>query len=142
MVPSFMSGSFISDLESSQSSQSASYSPRLMESTFSLSSDLISEDEDQIEDSNKKDTETADNFYQEKVVDQLGDIIVEDNVKIHNFHKSSVKNKTNTFPESQCNAEYTSQNKISNSCVLQAKRCDVGVQTEKELAMGDRKSVV
>ncbi|KAH0500117.1 hypothetical protein LTLLF_202425, partial [Microtus ochrogaster] len=133
------------DLESSQSSQSASYSPRLMESTFSSSSDLVSEDEDQIqqqiEDSNKKDTETADNFCQEKVVDHLGDIIVEDNVKIHNFHESPVKNNTDTFPEFQYNSEHTSQNKISNNCVLQARRCDVGVQTEKELAMGETADV-
>ncbi|XP_013204271.1 uncharacterized protein C12orf40 homolog [Microtus ochrogaster] len=133
------------DLESSQSSQSASYSPRLMESTFSSSSDLVSEDEDQIqqqiEDSNKKDTETADNFCQEKVVDHLGDIIVEDNVKIHNFQESPVKNNTDTFPEFQYNSEHTSQNKISNNCVLQARRCDVGVQTEKELAMGETADV-
>ncbi|XP_041528455.1 uncharacterized protein C12orf40 homolog [Microtus oregoni] len=133
------------DLESSQSSQSASYSPRLMGSTFSSSSDLVSEDEDQIqqqiEDSNKKDTETADNFCQEKLVDHLGDIIVEDNVKIHNFHESPVKNNTDTFPEFQYNSEHTSQNKISNNCVLQARRCDVGVQTEKELAMGETADV-
>ncbi|CAO2601212.1 Uncharacterized protein C12orf40 [Lemmus lemmus] len=132
-------------LESSQSSQSASYSPRVTESTFSSSSDLISEDEDQIqqqtEDSNKKDTETADNFCQEKMVDHLGDIIVEDNVKIHNFHQSSVKNNIDRFPESQCNAEHTSQNKISDNCLLQARGCDVGVQTEKELAMRETADV-
>lgn len=75
------------------------------------------------------------------MVDHLGDIIVEDNVKIHNFHESSVKNNTDTFPESQCNSEHTSQNKISNNCVLQARRCDVGVQTEKEPAMGETADV-
>lgn len=105
----------------------------------------VSEDEDQIqqqtEDSNKKDTETADNFCKEKVVDHLGDIIVEDNVKTHNFHESSVKNNTDTFLESQYNSEHTSQNKISNNCVFQARRCDVGVQTEKELAMGETADV-
>lgn len=95
----------------------------------------------QIEDSNKKDKETADKFCQEKVVDHLGDIIVEDNVKIHNFHESSMKNNTDTFPESQGNSEHTSQKKISNNYVLQTRRCDVGVQTEKELAMGETADV-
>lgn len=75
------------------------------------------------------------------MVNHLGDIIVEDNVKIHNFHESSVKNNTDTFPESQCNSEHTSQNKISNNCVLQARRCDIGVQTKKELAMGETADV-
>ncbi|XP_059102978.1 uncharacterized protein C12orf40 homolog [Peromyscus eremicus] len=128
-------------LESSQSSQSASYSPRPTESTFSSSSDLLSEDEDQIqqqiEDSNKKATETTDNL--EKVEDHLGDIIVKDNVKIHNHndnvHQSSVKNDADQCPESQCNSEHVSQNQTNNDCVLQAGRCDIGVQTEKELVM-------
>ncbi|XP_052603340.1 uncharacterized protein C12orf40 homolog [Peromyscus californicus insignis] len=129
-------------LESSQSSQSASYSPRPTESTFSSSSDLLSEDEDQIqqqiEDSNKKATETTDNL--EKVEDHLGDIIVKDNVKIHNHNdnvnQSSVKNDADQCPESQCNSEHVSQNQTNNDCVLQAGRCDIGVQTEKELVMG------
>ncbi|XP_042121027.2 regulator of DNA class I crossover intermediates 1 isoform X2 [Peromyscus maniculatus bairdii] len=129
-------------LESSQSSQSASYSPRPTESTFSSSSDLISEDEDQIqqqiEDSNKKATETTDNL--EKVEDHLGDIIVKDSVKIHNqndnIHQSSVKNDADQCPESQCNSEQVSQKQTNNDCVLPAGRCDVGVQTEKELGLG------
>ncbi|KAL1767245.1 C12orf40 isoform 2 [Sigmodon hispidus] len=129
-------------LEYSQSSHSPSYSPRPTESTFSSSSDLISEDEDQIqkqiEDSNKKATETTDNIFLEKV-DHVGDIMVKDNNKIHrqnaNFHQSSVKN-TDKFPESQYNLGYISQNKTSNNCVLQAGGCDAGVQTEKELMMG------
>ncbi|XP_037053329.1 uncharacterized protein C12orf40 homolog [Peromyscus leucopus] len=129
-------------LESSQSSQSASYSPRPTESTFSSSSDLISEDEDQlqqqIEDSNKKATETTDNL--EKGEDHLDDIIVKDSVKIHNqndnIHQSSVKNDADQCPESQCNSEHVSQKQTNNDCVLPAGRCDVGVQTEKELGLG------
>ncbi|KAL6037364.1 hypothetical protein STEG23_003552, partial [Scotinomys teguina] len=108
-------------LGSSQSSQSASYSPPPTESTFSSSSDLISEDEDQmqqqIEDSNKK--ETTNNFCLEKVEDNLGDIIVKDNVKIHkqndNFHQSSVKNDADKCPESQCNSEQISQNQTNTN---------------------------
>ncbi|ERE84816.1 uncharacterized protein C12orf40 homolog [Cricetulus griseus] len=130
-------------LESSQSSQSASYSPRPTESTFSSSSDLISEDEDQMqqqtEESIKKATETTDTFCLERVEEHLGDIMVKDNVKIHkqkdNFPQSSVKN-TDTFPVSQYNSGHISQNKTSNDCVLQAGRCDLGVQTENELLMG------
>ncbi|XP_051015334.1 uncharacterized protein C12orf40 homolog [Acomys russatus] len=126
-------------LESSQSSQSASYSPRPTDSTFSSSSDLISEDEDQIqkqiEDSNKKATETTHNCL-EKMEDQLGDITVKDSAKTHiqndNFHQSSEKNSADTFPESQCSSEHTSQKKLNGSCALQAGRCDSGVQTERE----------
>ncbi|XP_051045070.1 uncharacterized protein C12orf40 homolog [Phodopus roborovskii] len=111
-------------IESSQSSQSASYSPLQTESMFSSSPDLISEDEDQTqqqtEGSNKKATETTDTFYLEKVEEHLGDIIVKDNVKIHKqkdyFPHSPVKDNTGIFPVSG--------------------RCDLGVQTEKELLMG------
>ncbi|GAB1299749.1 hypothetical protein APTSU1_001498600 [Apodemus speciosus] len=116
-------------LESSQSSQSASYSPQPTESTFSSSSDLISEDEDQIqqkiEDSNKKATETT---------DRLDNVSVKDSAKVHRqnhkFHQSLKKNNTDTFPESRCNSEHTSQNKSPDNCLLQVGRCDVGVQME------------
>ncbi|XP_040609891.1 uncharacterized protein C12orf40 homolog isoform X2 [Mesocricetus auratus] len=131
-------------LESSQSSQSASYSPQPTESTFGSTSDLISEDEDQTqqqpEESIKKATETTDVFCLEKEEEHLGDITVKNKVKIHkqkdNFPQSSVKNNTDTFPVSPHNSEYISQNKTSNDCVLQASRCDLGVQTEKELLLG------
>lgn len=70
--------------------------------------------------------------------DHLGDIIVKDSVKIHNqndnIHQSSVKN-ADQCPESQCNSEHVSQKQTNNDCVLPAGRCDVGVQTEKELGL-------
>ncbi|XP_076768416.1 regulator of DNA class I crossover intermediates 1 isoform X2 [Arvicanthis niloticus] len=132
-------------LESSQSSQSASYSPRPTESTFSSSSDLISEDEDQIqqqiEDSNKKATETIDHCCLKKMEDHLGDITVKDTAKVHKqhhkFHQYSEKNNPDTSPDSQCNSEHTSQNKSTEHCVLQAGRCDVGVQTEETPLVGN-----
>ncbi|XP_031209070.1 uncharacterized protein C12orf40 homolog isoform X3 [Mastomys coucha] len=133
-------------LESSQSSQSASYSPRPTESTFSSSSDLISEDEDQIqqqiEGSNKKAT---DNCCLEKMEDHLDDITVKDNAKVHKqnhkFHQSLEKNNTDTFPESQCNSEHITQNKSTENCMLQAGSCDVGVQTEEAPNVGSTADV-
>ncbi|XP_021512960.1 uncharacterized protein C12orf40 homolog [Meriones unguiculatus] len=127
-------------LESSQSSQSASYSPRLTESTFSSSSDLVSEDEDQIQQhteySNKKFVQTTNNYHPEKMEDHLGDVTVKDNAKIHtqndNFYQSSEKNNTDAFPESQCKSEHTSQNRPNGTCMLQSGRCDSGVQTDWE----------
>ncbi|XP_052016320.1 uncharacterized protein C12orf40 homolog [Apodemus sylvaticus] len=132
-------------LESSQSSQSASYSPQPTESTFSSSSDLISEDEDQIqqkiEDSNKKATETTDHCGLEKMEDHLDDISLKDCAKVHEqnhkFHQSLEKNNTDSFPESQCTSEHTPQNKRPDTCLLRAGRCDVGVQTEGAPIVGN-----
>uniref|UniRef100_A0A8C6HDY3 Regulator of DNA class I crossover intermediates 1 n=1 Tax=Mus spicilegus TaxID=10103 RepID=A0A8C6HDY3_MUSSI len=136
-------------LESSQSSQSASYSPRPTESTFSSSTDLISEDEDQIqqqtEDSNKKATETTDNCCLEKMENHFDDITVKDDATAHKqnhkFLQSSEKNNADAFPESQCNSEHTLQNKSTDNCVLQAGRCDVGVQTEEAPLVGNTADV-
>ncbi|XP_006242331.1 regulator of DNA class I crossover intermediates 1 isoform X1 [Rattus norvegicus] len=136
-------------LESSQSSQSTSYSPRPTDSTFSSSSELLSEDEDQnqqqIEHSNKKATETTDHGGLEKVEGHLGDITVKDNAKVHRenhkSHQSSEKDNSDTFPESQCNSEHTPQNKSTANCVLRAGRCDVGVQTEEAPLVGSRADV-
>nr|A0A087WRU1.1 RecName: Full=Regulator of DNA class I crossover intermediates 1; AltName: Full=Protein CN725425 [Mus musculus] len=136
-------------LESSQSSQSASYSPRPTESTFSSSTDLISEDEDQIqqqtEDSNKKATETTGNCCLEKMENHFDDITVKDDATAHKQnHKclqSSEKNNADAFPESQCNSEHTVQNKSTDNCVLQAGRCDVGVQTEEAPLVGNTADV-
>ncbi|XP_055482792.1 uncharacterized protein C12orf40 homolog [Psammomys obesus] len=131
-------------LESSQSSQSASYSPQPTESTFSSSSDLVSEDEDQIQQqteySNKKSVQTTNNCCPEKMEDHLGDVTVKDNAKIHiqndNFYQSSEKNNTDAFPESQCKSEHTSKNRPNGTCVLQSGRFDSGVQIDWEPIVG------
>ncbi|XP_055106238.1 regulator of DNA class I crossover intermediates 1 isoform X2 [Symphalangus syndactylus] len=133
-------------LDSAQSSRSTSYSPRPTDSCFSSSSDLSSEDEDQIsqqiEDSNRipiKTKEKMNNFYVERMAKLSGDRIVKNNDKIHkqneNFYQFSVKNNTDQFPQLQCNSAHILQNKTNDNCILQAARCDAGVQTESESVM-------
>ncbi|XP_048658489.1 uncharacterized protein C12orf40 homolog isoform X2 [Marmota marmota marmota] len=136
-------------LDSSQSSQSASYSPRPTDSCLSSSSEMPSEDEDQmlqqIEDSNKicvKTTETTNDFHLERMSKVSGDRIGKDNAKIHkqteNFYPFSVKNNTDQSPQLQCNSAHVLQNKINNNCILPVVRCDAGVQTEREPAMEEK----
>ncbi|XP_074259179.1 regulator of DNA class I crossover intermediates 1 isoform X1 [Saimiri boliviensis] len=136
-------------LDSAQSSGSTSYSPRPTESCFSSSSDLLSEDEDQIsqqiEDSNRmsiKTKETTNNFYVERMEKLSGDRIVKNNDKIHkqneNFYQFSVKCNTDQFTQSQCNSAHILQNKTSNNCILQVARYDVGIQTESESVMEEK----
>ncbi|KAM5175084.1 regulator of DNA class I crossover intermediates 1 [Callospermophilus lateralis] len=136
-------------LDSSQSSQSASYSPRPTDSCFSSSSEMPSEDEDQmlqqIEDSNKicvKTTETTNDFHLERTSKVSGDRIGKDNAKIHkqseNFYPFSVKNNTDQSPQLQCNSAHVLQNKINNNCILPVVRRDAGVQTEREPAMEEK----
>ncbi|XP_058432297.1 uncharacterized protein C12orf40 homolog isoform X2 [Marmota monax] len=136
-------------LDSSQSSQSASYSPRPTDSCLSSSSEMPSEDEDQmlqqIEDSNKicvKTTETTNDFHLERMSKVSGDRIGKDNAKIHkqteNFYPFSVKNNTDQSPQLQCNSAHVLQNIINNNCILPVVRCDAGVQTEREPAMEEK----
>ncbi|XP_077809987.1 regulator of DNA class I crossover intermediates 1 isoform X1 [Macaca mulatta] len=136
-------------LDSAQSSWSTSYSPRPTDSCFSSSSDVPSEDEDQIsqhiEDSNRmpiKTKEKTNNFYVEGMAKVSGDRIVKNNDKIHkqneNFYQFSVKNNTDQFPQSQCNSAHILQNKTSDNCILQPARCDAGVQTESESVMEEK----
>nr|XP_012637884.1 uncharacterized protein C12orf40 homolog isoform X2 [Microcebus murinus] len=136
-------------LDSLQSSQSTNYSPRTTDSCFSSSSEMVSEDEDQvsqqIEDSNRisiETKETTNNFYLERMAKPSSDTVVENNAKMHkqneNFHQCSMKNDTDQFPQSQCNSAHILQNKTSNNCILQVARYDIGVQTESELAMGKK----
>ncbi|XP_021777877.2 uncharacterized protein C12orf40 homolog isoform X2 [Papio anubis] len=136
-------------LDSAQSSWSTSYSPRPTDSCFSSSSDVPSEDEDQmsqhIEDSNRmpiKTKEKTNNFYVERMAKVSGDRIVKNNDKIHkqneNFYQFSVKNNTDQFPQSQCNSAHILQNKTSDNCILQPARCDAGVQTESESVMEEK----
>ncbi|XP_071465298.1 regulator of DNA class I crossover intermediates 1 isoform X3 [Marmota flaviventris] len=136
-------------LDSSQSSQSASYSPRPTDSCLSSSSEMPSEDEDQmlqqIEDSNKicvKTTETTNDFHLERMSKVSGDRSGKDNAKIHkqteNFYPFSVKNNTDQSPQLQCNSAHVLQNKINDNCILPVVRCDAGVQTEREPAMEEK----
>uniref|UniRef100_A0A2K6Q232 Regulator of DNA class I crossover intermediates 1 n=1 Tax=Rhinopithecus roxellana TaxID=61622 RepID=A0A2K6Q232_RHIRO len=136
-------------LDSAQSSWSTSYSPRPTDSCFSSSSDLPSEDEDQIsqhiEDSNRmpiKTKEKTNNFYVERMAKVSGDGIVKNNDKIHkqneNFYQFSVKNDTDQFPQSQCNSAHILQDKTSDNCILQPARYDAGVQTESESVMEEK----
>ncbi|XP_063110623.1 regulator of DNA class I crossover intermediates 1 [Cavia porcellus] len=135
------------DLESSQGSQCSSYSPRPTESCFSSSSEMLSEDEDQIlqqtEDSSKmstKTTETSNNFYLENKVELPDNKIVNKNAKFHKqnekFHQYSVKNSAVKFPQSQCNLAHA-ENKTSN-CIMQVVKCDTGVQTETASVMQEK----
>uniref|UniRef100_A0A8D2JRQ9 Regulator of DNA class I crossover intermediates 1 n=1 Tax=Sciurus vulgaris TaxID=55149 RepID=A0A8D2JRQ9_SCIVU len=136
-------------LDSSQSSQSTSYSPRPTDSCFSSSSEVPSEDEDQIlqqiEDSNKiciKTTETINNFPLERMSKLSGDRSGKDNTKIHkqteNVHQLSMKNNTDQSSQPQCNSEHVLQSRINNNCILQVARCDAGIQTERELIMEEK----
>ncbi|KAM5251705.1 regulator of DNA class I crossover intermediates 1 isoform 1-T2 [Hipposideros larvatus] len=126
---------------SSQSSQSASYSPRPTESCFSSSSEMLSEDEDQIlqqiEDSRRSiETEATNNFYSERMAKLPRDWIIKDNGKIHkkneNSPQFSMKNNTDQLAQPQCNSTHILQNTTSNNCILQVERCDAWVQTESE----------
>nr|XP_012321048.1 uncharacterized protein C12orf40 homolog [Aotus nancymaae] len=136
-------------LDSAQSGRSTSYSPRPTDSSFSSSSDLLSEDEDQvsqqIEDSNRmpiKTKETTNNFYVERMEKLSGDRIIKNNDKIHkqseNFYQFSVKCNTDQFPQSQCNSAHILQNKTNDNCILQVARCDVGIQTESESVLEEK----
>ncbi|XP_057576179.1 uncharacterized protein C12orf40-like [Hippopotamus amphibius kiboko] len=132
-------------LDSSQSSRSASYSPRPTDSCFSSSSEMPSEDEDQIEDSNRRSIrtkETAKNFYLESMGKLPCDRIVKNNARFHkqneNFNQFSMNNNIDHFPQSQCNSANILQNKTNNNCILHIARCDAWVQTESEPVMGEK----
>ncbi|CAI9167901.1 unnamed protein product [Rangifer tarandus platyrhynchus] len=133
-------------LDSSQSSQSSSYSPRPTDSCFSSSTEMPSEDEDQTEDSNRrsiKTKETTNNFYLENMKKFPCDKVINNNAKFHkqneNFNQFSVNNNIHQFPESQCNSAHILQSKTSNNCILQVARCDAWVQTESELIKMEEK---
>ncbi|KAM4883362.1 regulator of DNA class I crossover intermediates 1 [Thomomys bottae] len=136
-------------VDSSQSSLSASYSPRPTESSFSSSSDLLSEDEDQtsqqIEDSRKtspKITETAKSCYPERMGKCLGDQIVKDNAEVHTqngkSHQVSLKNSTDPCPQSPCNSTHIVQIPTNTNCIVKVPTCDAGVQTEREPSVGGK----
>ncbi|XP_070645373.1 regulator of DNA class I crossover intermediates 1 [Bos indicus] len=133
-------------LHSSRSSQSSSYSPRPTDSScFNSSSEMLSEDEDQTEDSNRrsiKTKETANNFYLENMEKFPCDKVINNNAKFHkqneNFNQFSVNNNIHQFPESQCNSAHILQSKTSNNCILQVAKCDAWVQTESELIMEEK----
>ncbi|XP_006888297.1 PREDICTED: uncharacterized protein C12orf40 homolog [Elephantulus edwardii] len=133
-------------LDSSQSSQSTSYSPKQTDSCFSSSSEMPSEEEDQVlEQSEESDgrffktKETSNNMYLKRMSKLLDDKIIKNNANIYkqneNSHKFSVKNNTDQFPQSQCNSPYLLQDKIGNNCTLQDAKCDAWVQTEVEHEM-------
>uniref|UniRef100_A0ABI7YP78 Uncharacterized protein n=1 Tax=Felis catus TaxID=9685 RepID=A0ABI7YP78_FELCA len=133
-------------LDSSQSSQSTSYSPRPTDSCFSSSSEMLSEEEDKIlqhvEESNRRAIRTkqiTSNFYPERMPKPPCDGIIKNNAKIHeqneNLHHLSMKDNTDEFPQSQCNSAHNSQNITSNNCILQVARCDAWVQTDSEPVM-------
>ncbi|XP_032349197.1 uncharacterized protein C12orf40 homolog isoform X1 [Camelus ferus] len=134
-------------LDSSQSSQSTGYSPRPTDSCFSSSSEMPSEDEDQIlhqtEDSNKrsiKTKETTSNFNLESMGKLPYDRITKNNANFHkqceSFHQLSMKNNTDQFPQPQCNnSAHILHNKTSNNYILQFARCDAWAQTESEPVM-------
>nr|KAF6493841.1 hypothetical protein HJG63_001672 [Rousettus aegyptiacus] len=136
------------NLDSSQSSQSASYSPRPTDSCFSSSSEMPSEDEDQmlqqIEDSNRRPTkteETTNNFYLERMTKLPHNRIIENSVEIHkqkSFPKFSMKNNTDELAQSPCNSTHILQNKTSNNCILQVIKCEACVQTESEPVMEEK----
>ncbi|KAM9230260.1 regulator of DNA class I crossover intermediates 1 [Dugong dugon] len=137
-------------LDSSQSSQSTSYSPRQTDSCFSSSSEMPSEDEDQIlqqsEDSNRrrfiKTKETSNNVYLNMMSKLPDDRIIKNNASIDKqneiFHRFSMKNNSDQFPQSQYNSAYILQNKTNNDCILQAAKCDAWVQTESEHAIKEK----
>ncbi|XP_032449623.1 LOW QUALITY PROTEIN: uncharacterized protein C12orf40 homolog [Lynx canadensis] len=133
-------------LDSSQSSQSTSYSPRPTDSCFSSSSEMLSEEDDKIlqhvEESNRRAIRTkqiTSNFYPERMPKPPCDGIIKNNAKIHeqneNLHHLSMKDNTDQFPQSQCNSAHNSQNITSNNCILQVARCDAWVQTDSEPVM-------
>ncbi|GAB5573669.1 uncharacterized protein C12orf40 homolog [Prionailurus iriomotensis] len=133
-------------LDSSQSSQSTSYSPRPTDSCFSSSSEMLSEEEDKIlqhvEESNRRAIRTkqiTSSFYPERMPKPPCDGIIKNNAKIHeqneNLHHLSMKDNTDQFPQSQCNSAHNSQNITSNNCILQVARCDAWVQTDSEPVM-------
>ncbi|XP_016056922.1 PREDICTED: uncharacterized protein C12orf40 homolog [Miniopterus natalensis] len=136
-------------LDSSQSSQSSSYSPRPTDSCFSSSSEMPSDDEDQtlqqIEDSSRRSIqteETTNNFYLERMAEFPHDRIVKNNGKLHKqnerFHQASLKNNTGQFAQSQCNSAQVLQNQTSSNCILQFARCDAWAQTESEPVMKEK----
>ncbi|XP_012900935.1 uncharacterized protein C12orf40 homolog [Mustela putorius furo] len=135
--------------DSSQSSQSASYSPRPTDSCFSSSSEMPSEDEDQIlqemEESNRRSIrikETTNNFYLERTPKLPCGRIIKSSAKIHkqneNLHQCSMKNNTDQFLLSQCNSAHILQNKTSSNCILHVARCDAWVQTDSEPVMEEK----
>ncbi|XP_077726575.1 regulator of DNA class I crossover intermediates 1 isoform X2 [Canis aureus] len=136
-------------LDSSQSSQSTYYSPRPTDSCFSSSSEMPSEDEDQIlqqiEESNRRSIrikETTNNFYPEGMPKLPHGSIIRNNTKNQNqnenLHHFSMKNNTDQFPQSQCNSTHILQNKTSDNCILQVARCDAWVQTDSEPVMEEK----
>ncbi|EHB08720.1 hypothetical protein GW7_05590 [Heterocephalus glaber] len=136
-------------LDSSQGSQCTSYSPRPTESCFSSSSEMPSENEEQIlktqdqsEASNEistKTTGTNNNFYLESMAELSDNSIDNSNAK---FHKQNEKfyqysDNTNQFLQSQCDSAHALKSKASN-CILQVVKCDTGVQTDREPVMEEK----
>ncbi|XP_054446860.1 regulator of DNA class I crossover intermediates 1 [Pteronotus mesoamericanus] len=137
------------NLESSQSSQSSSYSPRPTDSCFSSSSEMPSEDEDQIlhqvEDSSRRSIKTEDttnNFYLERTAEFPHDSSIKDSARIHEqrerLHQFSMKNNTDQLAQCQSNSTHVLQTKPSDNCSMQFVRCDVWVQTESVPVMKEK----
>ncbi|XP_012662921.2 uncharacterized protein C12orf40 homolog [Otolemur garnettii] len=125
---------------SSQSSQSTSYSPRTTDSYFSSSSEMVSEEEDQVpqkmEDSNRifiETREATNNFDLERMEKLSKDRIVKNNAKMDkrakNFPQFSMKKDRDQSSQSQCDSAHALQSK-TNEHILQVASCDAGVQTE------------
>ncbi|XP_049740808.1 uncharacterized protein C12orf40 homolog [Elephas maximus indicus] len=136
-------------LDSSQSSQSTGYSPRQTDSSYSSSSEMPSEDEDQVlpqsEDSNRRfieTKETTNNVYLNRMSKLSDDRIIKNNASIHKQNEISPqfskKNNSDQFSQSQHNSAYILQNKTNNNCILQAAKCDAWVQTESEHAIEEK----
>ncbi|XP_075409429.1 regulator of DNA class I crossover intermediates 1 [Tenrec ecaudatus] len=136
-------------LDSSQSSQYTNYSPRQTDSCFSSSSEMPSEDEDQIlkksEDSDRrfiKTKETTNNTYANRMLNFPYDRIIKDNDNIHKqsefSHQFSIKIGTDQPSHTQSNSEYTLQRPARNNCLLQVVKCDAWVQTESRHIMEEK----
>ncbi|XP_007941375.2 uncharacterized protein C12orf40 homolog [Orycteropus afer afer] len=134
--------------DSSQSTQST-YSPRQTDSCFSSSSEMPSEDEDQVlqqhEESKRrfiKTKERNNNVYINRMSRLPDDKIVKNTAKIHkqneNSHQFLMKNNRIQFPQSQCNSAYIFQNKTNSNYLLQFAKCDAWVQTESEYALEEK----
>ncbi|KAM6216312.1 regulator of DNA class I crossover intermediates 1 [Rhynchocyon petersi] len=140
------------DLDSPQSSVPSSqstdnYSPRETDSCLTSSSEMPSEDEDPVlqssEDTNRRfiKTKKMKNIYVKHMSKLAIDEIIENDAKIQNSYKFSVKNNTDQFPQSQCKSAYILQSKTSDNCILQVAKCDAWVQTEMKHATEEKSDV-
>nr|XP_008257627.2 uncharacterized protein C12orf40 homolog isoform X2 [Oryctolagus cuniculus] len=125
------------------SSQSSSYSPRPTDSCFSSSSEMPSEEEDQMlqqmEDSNMisiKPKETSNNYFPGEVAELSRDEVVKAEVdKLNeNFHPFLVKHTEESLL-SRCSSAPVLLSVTNGNSFVQVARCDAEVQTENELEL-------